>query len=597
MRVKLKFVIIGLIGFLLVILLPLMANFWKGETKSIATNIDKTEMVAAEAGKTKSLATNVNLAIGGQLGGLNYYGREIPFIDQFKLNSGWSGLCIGAEDGLPDDPGCNKTKSDDEIKKQLLDQDENGWIKSLPARGNNPKQYNSVETLLLWNGGYKPGRYILSYEGEGTIATKIPDSKKDEAVSRPGRLVYDINSDKGIVIQIKQTDPKRNGNYIRNIKLYREDQESLLKAGEIFNPDYISLIKPFKFLRMMSWMGTNDSNEQKNWDDLVKITDYNWAGQEFISPRRKKGGAPIEVLTALANKTSSDLWLNIPHQVTDEYVTKFAQKVKDTLDPKLNVYIEYSNEVWNWSAGFPQSQWAVQQAKARWKEDTPDRDADFNGFYGMRASQIINIWKSVFGNQANRVKGIMATQTAWRGLEQARLRCNAYQQEGNQPCYKNFDLYAITGYFGAALTMKENADTIKGWTREPDGGYAKALQWLRTGQGLPHESNFGSLPNVSADRAYHKAVAEKYGLKLVTYEGGPDLVTQDPEVKAFLGKLRKRPEMKQIYIEALNDWKNQGGTLFSHHVIMDGGEYGALAGTYVEDPKTAPVYQALTQFK
>lgn len=599
MNVRSKFIIIGLISFLIVTLPVLTTKFWQGATESIVAKPGNLETIATNKGETKTFTNNAAVTIGGQLGGLNYYGKEIPFIDQFKLNSGWSGLCTGAGDGVPDDPGCNKTMSDEDIKKQLFQQDDNGWIKSLPKRGSNSKQYNSVSTIILRAGGYQPGRYILTYEGEGIISASF-DAKKNEALSKSGRQVYDIDKPQagsGVEIRITQTDPNQNGNYIKNIKFFREEQENLLKAGEIFNPDFINLVKPFKFFRAMSWMATNDNNEQKDWDDLVKITDYNWAGQEFISPRRKKGGAPIEVLTAIANKTSSDLWLNIPHQATDEYVTKFAQKVKETLDSKLNVYIEYSNEVWNWSPAFPQSQWAVQQAKARWKEDIPDGDADFNGFYGMRASQIINIWKSVFGSQANRVKGIMATQTAWQGLEQARLRCNAYQKEGNPPCYKNFDLYAITGYFGAAMTMKENADTIKGWMRESDGGYAKALQWLRTGEGLPHESKFGSLPNVSADRAYHKTVADKYGLKLVTYEGGPDLVTQDPEVQAFLGRLRKRPEMKDIYLESLNDWKNQGGTLYSHHVIMDGGEYGALAGTYVEDPKTAPVYQALIQFK
>ncbi|HEY9634213.1 MAG TPA: cellulose-binding protein [Coleofasciculaceae cyanobacterium] len=543
----------------------------------------------------KSSASNANAVLGGQLGWLNYYGHEVPFIDQFKLNSGWSGECADEWD----DPGCKKTMSDDEIKQKLFEQDANGWIKSIPKRGTNPKQYNSVGTIFLWNGGFKPGRYILTYDGEGVVEASN-SAKKNEALSKPNRQVYDIPDttvgNSGLKVAIKQTDPNGTGNYIRNIKFFREDQESLLKAGEIFNPDFINIVKPFKFLRAMSWMATNDGNEQKNWDDLVKITDYNWAGQEFITPSRKRGGAPIDVLTALANKTSSDLWLNIPHQATDDYVTKFAQKVKETLDPKLNVYIEYSNEVWNWSPAFSQSHWAVEQAKARWGEDKPDRGADFNAFYGMRASQVINIWKSVFGNQADRVKGVMATQTAWKGLEENRLQCVAYAKEEKQPpCYKSFDLYAITGYFGAALSQPENADTVKKWMREPDGGYAKALNFLRTGQGLG--TNAGSLPDVQADRTYHKGVADRYGLKLVTYEGGPDFVSQDKEIQQWLNKLRKRPELKELYTEFLNDWKNKGGSLYSHHVIMGGGEYSAVDGTYVEDPNTSAVYQALLQFK
>lgn len=32
----------------------------------------------------------------------------------------------------------------------------------------------------------------------------------------------------------------------------------------------------------------------------------------------------------------------------DDYVTNLAVLIKQNLNPNLNAYIEYSNEVWNW---------------------------------------------------------------------------------------------------------------------------------------------------------------------------------------------------------------------------------------------------------
>ena len=45
-----------------------------------------------------------------------------------------------------------------------------------------------------------------------------------------------------------------------------------------------------------------------------------------------------------------------------EYLTEFAKMVKTKLDPDLKVYVEYSNEVWNW--GFQQAGWMIQSKLA-----------------------------------------------------------------------------------------------------------------------------------------------------------------------------------------------------------------------------------------
>src|ERR1700730_8201277 len=68
-------------------------------------------------------------------------------------------------------------------------------------------------------------------------------------------------SNNGIYIQIVMTDPNRRGDYIRNIRVVQGSHESSLTNGEIFNPELISRLKPFKTLRFMDWMRTNNSTQ------------------------------------------------------------------------------------------------------------------------------------------------------------------------------------------------------------------------------------------------------------------------------------------------------------------------------------------------
>ena len=49
----------------------------------------------------------------------------------------------------------------------------------------------------------------------------------------------------------------------------------------------------------------------------------------------------------LGNELEKDIWLNIPHLADDAFVRAMAEAVRDSLDPALKVYVEFSNEVWN----------------------------------------------------------------------------------------------------------------------------------------------------------------------------------------------------------------------------------------------------------
>ncbi|NJL21398.1 MAG: hypothetical protein HC895_12140 [Leptolyngbyaceae cyanobacterium SM1_3_5] len=295
------------------------------------------------------------------------------------------------------------------------------------------------ETLLFREiqGRYPGGQYVVLYDGEGTIEYQF-DAQKDEALSRPGRDVLDVTpSNEGIYLIITATDPNKTGNYIRNLHVVPIASETMF-ASEIFNPAFLDRIDRFQAIRFMDWMETNNST-QKEWRDRPKIEDATYSVK----------GAPVEIMIALANRIHADPWFTLPIQATDEYIREFAQIVKDQLDPDLRVYVELSNEVWNWQ--FSQANYALEQGKARWGE----HDDIYMQWYGMRSAQMAELWKQVFGDQRNRLRTMIATQTVWRGLEAAALDCPLWVAEGHAPCHESVDLYAIADISAATCPKRK----------------------------------------------------------------------------------------------------------------------------------------------
>ncbi len=546
----------------------------------ISSCLQSNKQTTVNTEKEKSIPISTpSLGIG--LNGISDSSTQLPFLDAFKSSRQWITQC---EKG---DPDCDDNGEWDTNESSLLNLDKDGWVKSLPTPNDAPK-YTRVSTLLLREipGFYPSGKYIVFYEGEGTILYKF-DAKKDEAASRPGKDVINVDAKGGggICITITSTDPKKTGNYIRNIRVIRAEDLALYTKGEIFNPAFINRIKNFKALRFMDWMQTNGS-EQKEWSSRPTLTTASYAIK----------GVPVEVMVSLANKVNTQAWFNMPHMATDEYMTKFAQIVKQKLNPKLKAYVEFSNEVWNWQ--FPQANYALKQGQARWGKDKKDV---YMQWYGMRTASMCDIWKRTFGKQKDRVVCVIGTQTAWQGLENNALDCKYWVAEGNKPCYQHgIDAYAITGYFGGNLGAPENTQAVESWLNEPDGGFSKAIQQLKTGKLL--EKPKDSLVDSHKNFIYHANVARKKGLRLVAYEGGQHIVGRsgvenNEKLTDFFIKLNRHPAMYDIYTELLNDWKQAGGGLFMHFVDIGApskwGSWGALE--YVKQ-SSSPKYKALIDF-
>jgi hypothetical protein len=103
---------------------------------------------------------------------------------------------------------------------------------------------------------------------------------------------------------------------------------------------------------------------------------------------------------------------------TDDYIRQMARLIRDNLHPSRKVYIEYSNEIWNWM--FDQAGWVVNNAPGGEAHvqaglaalgspgtNHPEKDA-----YMM--ARTFRIFESEFtGQHAGRLVRVAAVQHAW----------------------------------------------------------------------------------------------------------------------------------------------------------------------------------------
>ncbi|MFC3183113.1 hypothetical protein [Cypionkella sinensis] len=492
--------------------------------------------------------TNTHLALG--LAGVNDWSVQQPFLNVMKTARPWIGH-------LPDQFG-GWTEAD-LAKAGALGP--HGWPTKIPP------ELAKISALILTelpeDAAGVAGRYILTYQGKGTLKLEGRAQVVEES---PGRVVFDYTPGGGMVsvslLALDAADP------IHDIVVVRASRAQMLADGAIFNPDWLARIRGVKGIRFMDWMMTNDSTLADPKDRPLP-EDYTYA----------RNGVPMEIMVALANELKADAWFTLPHLATDDLIRTYAQIAHDQLDPALHAQVEYSNEVWNWQ--FAQARWAEEQGIARWGQDKT-----WVQFYGLRAAQVMAIWSDVFKDAPTRLTRIVSVQTGWLGLEEQILDAPLVVAEGLPPPVASFDAYAVTGYFSAELGGEQKYTTVKDWLRQSADAARKdaaaqglsgadadaylaahrydladklAAQDLRDGSVSGNPAN--SLTQMLSETLpYHAAIAADRGLKLMMYEGGSHVVgygaaVDDEELTAFFTHLNFTPEMGALYAELLAGWQ------------------------------------------
>ena len=281
--------------------------------------------------------------------------------------------------------------------------------------------------------------------------------------------------------------------------------------------------------------------------------DVNWSDRTLPGTARgATNGVAWEDVILLANTLHSGLWINVPAQASDDYVRQLAALVKNTLAPGLPVYVEYSNEVWNYS--FSQASYNKNLAVAEVKSN-PHSDLNYDHLsdtsgnegvwaerrYARRAVQVGSLFRSI-DSPARMVLGGQASD-----LSRFDTALTYVSHTFGSP--RNF-FYSLA--IAPYVEMNKYADQygIKGIT---------ASQVL---DGFSLSINHYQSTNVFG-QAFAKANA--YGLKLDAYEAGEDTYgTSNIAAKAAAAV---DPRNAAIMERFLHLWYSSGGDQLNWYTL------------------------------
>ena len=477
--------------------------------------------------------TSEPILLGTNLHRLAAWSPQFPFLNAFESARQW----IPQSWGVSSREGGGFDYIWDTGESADLDLDPDGWVKSLPAPEDEP-EYSSVSTLMFRDvGEYRGGKYVVLYEGEGAIEYGL-DAQKDKNASTHGRDIIDVTpTSAGILLRITNTDPNNTGDYLRNIKVMPEAYE--YARDEIFNPEFLEKLQPFDTLRFMDWMATNHSL-QGEWSDRPIPGSSRFSGEI----------ASVESMVQLANQTDSDPWFTMPHMATDEYVTNFAQYVRDNLDPKLKVYVEYSNEVWN--NDFAQGRWIENQGKLEFADSNVGDFGKRMDWFGKRTTEITQIWDDVFDTDKERVVGVLGAQAANTWTAKRPLD---YAWADNPLDHEEYgiDAIAIAPYFGSYIGKPKYESEIENWIDRSNTVALDNLFEEITQGGVLNDAPHGGALQQSYDwTTSYAALAEQENLDLITYESGQHLngtgqVQENEAISDLFIAANRDPRMGEIY--------------------------------------------------
>ena len=552
--------------------------------------------------KNTDAAVNRDSPLGINISALSYFSSEIALLDAMRVSGGWY------------------TQHDnawDTFEQEFLDLDENGWVRSLPDP-NDGHSYEYVGALLLngFDGHYPAGRYVVLYEGEGTLTYGF-DGQKNLLLSRPGRDVVDVETptNGGIVLRIRETDPDNNGNYLRNIRVimpgYRcaADPYSVCQGEECqgegcisleelsqtsyFHPEFMRDLRRYKVIRFMDFLRTNTTLVSQ-WSERPRLEHMRW---------NTESGAPLEVAIALANEAGADPWFNIPIRADDDYIRSFAQMVLEQLDPERVVYIEYGNEIWN--TAFAAGSWVEEQAVATWDDPNFSPYTKRLNWYAMRTVQMINLFKTIWGSESSRLRGIMGGFASNFWASEQMLDCPLWDRA---PCYPSVHSLAIAPYIGGYLGNRDQVERIYAWSEERDGGLNSLFAELMPPEyGARIAGKHVVTGDSALDRALtiierSRAITGRRGIELTAYEAGQHLagvddLVDDPVLEQLFIGANRDARMGTLYQAYLEGWKQRGGDIMCMFLSVEHPtRFGSWGSKEYQNQEGAPKFSAIMRF-
>lgn len=422
-----------------------------------------------------------------------------PFQLGINLVSGvyWSGEQVFANlatsdewptDLLIDDMGSIALKAGQRARRQLHP--------PVPVLNHTAK----VDVICTWSGGATG-----SMDGNHRTTKPVQYSA--------GRIAFEWNGlspEAGMGTWLDFTGPGE----VRNL--------ACLEAGadpqQIFSSEFLASLKPYSVLRNLDISPGNSARatDQIVWANRTKPGSIDQLANEQMS---------YELFVDLNNQNRSSPWFTLPYNASPEYHRAMAQMVHDRLDPKLSVYVEDANEVWN-------SAFATNAIARKVGMSAKLNDNEWIAghlAYANHVKATMAIWADVFKDRPGQLVRIYG---AWSGSPwHTELAFNEGKVGGH------VDAVAIAPYFGHDL-----GDKLKGITDRSERIAAM---------------------NAAVDKAVgemkaQKAIADRYGVRLIAYEAGQHIVGGD-----VMTELNRDPAMYDAYKRYIAAWRDNIGDLMT----------------------------------
>jgi hypothetical protein len=458
---------------------------------------------------------STSVPIGGNIYSLRDRIRSLPYVNLIRQARGWSHPDIPWDVNATYDPVT-------------------GW----PT--------NDFAVILASSAVDLGGTYLLHAIGNADVSLvggsseSIVNKTYDATTNKLTAFVIVSQGANNLTLSFKNTT----GPGLQNISVLQPGYD--LSAESNITNLTLAHLSRFCSIRFMDWTDAN-LNFEINWNDTTPV---NWP--IYTPPKHN----PWKMITYLMNQfnTSTDVWINVPHHFSDDYIINLAQFMLNELNSKSNIYVEYSNEVWNFQ--FPQAQVNLDAAiDSVYNHGDPfhfkyDNCTDIyiwaNRRIAYQTKHISDLFKTVFGEenvgQWKRVRPILAGQaiTPNFAIEFLDYLNNVYGPP------RNF-------IHGIAIAPYFNLGPYKTWSNLTSDqvldGMNISIQRYLPEQGWSQQGPIG----------IHAIYAAWYQLPVHSYEGGPDNVDGcgNCSLEAKINATR-HARMTDICVTFLNGWYRFG---------------------------------------
>jgi hypothetical protein len=379
---------------------------------------------------------------------------------------------------------------------------------------------------------------ICRWQGTGSVSM-IWDKVNKNTVFGDHMFRFTWVPDNGQAVSVMVNSSMSSSDPIRNL----DCREADASRTQLFDPTFLANVKKYNLIRFMDWQNTN-ANKAATWATRTTPDSATYGGSD---------GVAVENMIELANQAKSNPWFTIPYNADDDYIRRFAQTVRDRLDPSLTVYVELGNEVWNYY--FPVTGQAETEGLAEGLHTDRYRAMLFR--YAEKAGHALDIWKDVFNGQSSRLVRVAATQNVdW----------SVGQVLGFRDTASKIDAVATAPYFN----WNANAQPIA----------ANGLDTFFTSLKGRVDENINMALKI-------KAVAAAKGKRYIAYEAGQHVTGGDINT---LKMVQRDKRMGQLYKYYLTRWQQEVGDNIT--LYMDVGGIATTGGWGLQEYLGQPLTQA-----